>query len=76
MHSVVRTVSGAECDAGTGHEVQGKRPGMKRQGSSGVSLETSGSLQSLMPPAQGDDLLILLPWLSEEAQRVQLAQTC
>ena len=78
---MVRTASGAESNAGVGRGVQGNRPGLKRQGSSGVSLETSGSLQSLVTPAQGDDVLILkLLWLSEQAtndSQAHLAlQTC
>ena len=53
MHSMVRTASGAQSIDAAGLSGQGKRPGVKRQGSSGVSLEASGSLQSMLTPVQG-----------------------
>ena len=63
MHSMLRTSSGAGGNVEMGRGAQGKRSGVRRQGSSGMSLETQGSLQSMLTPIQGMLLLcsILLP---------------
>ena len=53
MHSMLRTSSGAGAFDETGSEAQGKRPGVRRQGSLGVPLESQDSLQSMLTPIQG-----------------------
>lgn len=53
MHSMLRTSSGAGGLNEMGSEAQGKRPSVRRQGSSRVPLETKDSLQSMLTPIQG-----------------------
>ena len=53
MHSMLGTSSGAGGYSEMGSEAHGKRPSVRRQGSSRVPLETQDSLQSMLTPIQG-----------------------
>lgn len=48
---MLRTASGGVDEEG--HGAQGKRPIVRRQGSSGMSQGVQGSLQSMLSPIQG-----------------------
>lgn len=52
-HSMQRTASGPGGSDEKGHGAQGKRPSVRRQGSSGMSQGPQGSLQSMLNPIQG-----------------------